>query len=104
MVEGVLFGTMECFITPTSFLSGTDARFQIFDAPGIFDSPEHLARVIHDPAYRDHFETIALDKGIRVIGAIFNSPMLVLTTAPAPTLADLRGLKIRHFASQMPMG
>src|SRR3546814_14916570 len=79
MVEGVLFGTMECFITPTSFLSGTDARFQIFDAPGIFDSPEHLARVIHDPAYRDHFETIALDKGIRVIGAIFNSPMLVRT-------------------------
>lgn len=103
MVEGVLFGTMECFITPTSFLSGTDARFQIFDAPGIFDSPEHLARVIHDPAYRDRFETIALDKGIRVIGAIFNSPMLVLTKAPAPVLADLRGLKIRTFASPLQM-
>lgn len=103
MVEGVLFGTIECFITPTSFLSGTDPRFQIYDAPGIFQSPEHLARVIHEPAYRDRLETLALDKGIRVIGAIFNSPMLVLTKAPAPTLADLKGLKIRTFASPLQM-
>lgn len=103
MVEGVLFGTIECFITPTSFLSGTDPRFQIYDAPGIFQSPEHLARVIHDPVYRDHMEAIALDKGIRVIGAIFNSPMLVLTKTPASTLADLSGLKIRTFASPLQM-
>lgn len=103
MVEGVLFGTIECFITPTSFLSGTDPRFQIYDAPGIFDSPEHLARVIHDPAYRDHMETIALDRGVRVIGAIFNSPMLVLTKRPAKTLGDLSGMKIRTFASPLQM-
>ncbi len=103
MLEGVLFGTIECFITPTSFLSGTDPKFQIYDAPGIFQSPEHLARVIHDPVYRDRMETIALDKGLRVIGAIFNSPMLVLTKEPARNLADLDGLKIRTFASPLQM-
>lgn len=101
MVEGVLFGTIESFITPTAFLPGTDPRFQVYDAPGIFDSPEHLARVIHDPAYRDHLETLALDKGVRVIGAIFNSPMLLLSREPVRTLDDLKGLKIRTFATPL---
>ena len=101
MVEGVLLGTVECFITPTAFLSGTDPRFQIYDAPGIFDAPEHLARVIHDAAYRDHLETLALDKGIRVIGAIFNSPMLLLASKPVSTLDEIKGLKIRTFASPL---
>jgi TRAP-type C4-dicarboxylate transport system substrate-binding protein len=101
MAEGVLLGVIESFITPTAFLSGTDLRFQIYDAPGIFDSPEHLARVIHDPVYRDHLETLALDKGIRVIGAIFNSPMLLLSKEPVKKLDDLKGLKIRTFASPL---
>ncbi|MGF1608347.1 MAG: TRAP transporter substrate-binding protein [Kiloniellales bacterium] len=101
MVEGVLLGTIESFITPTAFLSGTDPRFQIYDAPGIFDSPEHLARVIHEPAYRDHLETLALDKGIRGIGAIFNSPMLLLARQPVHGLADMKGMKIRTFASPL---
>jgi len=103
MAEGVLFGTIESFITPTAFLTGTDPRFQVFDAPGLFDSPQHLARVIHDPDYRDHIETLALDKGIRVIGAIFNSPMLVLTKAPVRRLDELGGLKVRTFASPLQM-
>lgn len=101
MVEGVLLGTIESFITPTAFLVGTEPTLQIFDAPGIFDSPEHLARVIHDPRYRDHMETMALDKDLRIIGAIYNSPFLVLTKKPAPKLDDLKGLKIRTFASPL---
>ncbi|SMF57326.1 TRAP-type C4-dicarboxylate transport system, substrate-binding protein [Tistlia consotensis] len=101
MVEGVLLGTIESFITPTAFLVGTEPTLQIFDAPGIFDSPEHLAKVIHDPEYRDHIETMALDKGLRIIGAIYNSPFLVLTKQPAPKLSDLEGLKIRTFASPL---
>lgn len=101
MVEGVLLGTIESFITPTAFLVGTEPTLQIFDAPGIFESPEHLARVIHDPRYRDHMETMALDKDLRIIGAIYNSPFLVLTKKPAPKLDDLKGLKIRTFASPL---
>src|ERR1044072_9763597 len=84
MVDGVLLGTIESFITPTSFLVPTDPRFQIYDVPGLFTSAEHVVKVIHDPAYRDHFETMFLDRGIRIIGAIYNSPTLVLTKKPAP--------------------
>jgi len=101
MAEGVLLGTIESFITPTAFLVGAEPKFKVFDAPGLFDSPEHLGRTIHDPAYRDHLETMALDKGFRVIGAIYNSPFVVLTKKPAPKLDDLKGLKIRTFASPL---
>jgi TRAP-type transport system periplasmic protein len=103
MVDGVLLGTIESFITPTSFLVPTDPRFQIYDVPGLFVSPEHVHAVIHDPAYRDHLETMFLDRGIRVIGAIYNSPTVVLTKKPSPTLEALKGLKIRTFASPLQM-
>ena len=101
MAEGVLLGTIESFITPTAFLVGVEPKFKVFDAPGLFDSPEHLARVIHDPDYRDHLEELALAKGLRIIGAVYNSPFIVLTKTPAPNLDDLKGLKIRTFASPL---
>lgn len=103
MIEGVALGTIEAFTTPTSFATGVDPRFQAFDVPGLFRSPEEVRGVIHDPAYRDHLEGLFLDKGLRVIGAIYNSPTLMLTRAPATTLADIEGLKIRTFASPLQM-
>src|SRR5258706_8411087 len=68
MVDGVLLGTIEFFITPTAFLTPTDPRFQIFDVPGLFASPEHVHAVIHEPAYRDHMETMFLYRGLPLNG------------------------------------
>jgi TRAP-type C4-dicarboxylate transport system substrate-binding protein len=101
MAEGVSLGTIESFITPTSFVTNLDPRFQIFDVPGLFVSPEHVHAVIHDPAYRDHMETMFLDRGLRVIGAIYNSPTVVLFKKPAPTIEAMKGLKVRTFASPL---
>lgn len=103
MAEGVLFGTIESFITPTSFLVGTDPRFAVFDTPGLFDDGAHAGRVLHDPEYRDHLEGFAQQSGLRIIGVIYNSPILVLSTTPIETLADFDGLKIRTFATPLQM-
>jgi len=101
MAEGVLLGTIEAFTTPTSFMTNVDPRFQAFDVPGLFKTPQDVDAAIHDPEYRDRLETLFLDKGLRVIGAIYNSPTVVFTTKPVTTLAEMKGLKIRTFASPM---
>jgi TRAP-type C4-dicarboxylate transport system substrate-binding protein len=103
MAEGVSLGTIESFITPTSFVTNLDPRFQIFEVPGLIRSPQHLQAVIQDPAYRDHLETMFLDKGLRVIGAVYNSPTVILTKKPAPKLEDIKGMKVRTFASPLQM-
>ncbi|WP_193178552.1 TRAP transporter substrate-binding protein [Oricola nitratireducens] len=101
MAEGVLLGTIEAFTTPTSFMTNVDPRFQAFDVPGLFKTPQDVDAAIHDPEYRNHMETMFLDKGLRVIGAIYNSPTVVFTMKPVTKLDEMKGLKIRTFASPM---
>ena len=90
MAEGVLLGTIEAFTTPTSFMTNVDPRFQAFDVPGLFKTPEDVHAAIHDPEYRKHLEGLFLDKGLRVIGAIYNSPTVVFTMKDVTTLAGLQ--------------
>lgn len=101
LAEGVLLGTIEAFTTPTSFMTNVDPRFQAFDVPGLFKTPDDVHAAIHDPEYRNHLEEMFLDKGLRVIGAIYNSPTVVFTMKDVTTLDGLRGLKIRTFASPL---
>lgn len=101
MAEGVLLGTIEAFTTPTSFMTNVDPVFQAFDVPGLFKTPQDVSAAIHDPSYRDRLETLFLDKGLRVIGAIYNSPTVVFTTKPVTTLDGMKGLKVRTFATPM---
>lgn len=101
LAEGVLLGTIEAFTTPTSFMTNVDPRFQAFDVPGLFKTPQDVANAIHDPEYRDRLEELFLDKGLRVIGAIYNSPTVVFTIGEVTTLEGLRGQRIRTFASPL---
>lgn len=103
MAEGVLLGTIEAFTTPTSFVTNVDSRFQAFDVPGMFADADEVSAVIHDPAFRDYMEELFLDKGVRIIGAIFNSPTQMLSREPVTTLDGFDGLKVRTFASPLQM-
>jgi TRAP-type transport system periplasmic protein len=103
MAEGVLLGTIEAFTTPTSFVTNVDARFEAFDLPGLFRNADEVDAVIHSPDFRDYLETLFLDKGIRIVGAIYNSPTLALTREPVTTIAGFDGLKLRTFASPLQM-
>jgi TRAP-type C4-dicarboxylate transport system substrate-binding protein len=101
MAEGVVLGSIESFVTPPSFLVGVEPRFQIFDAIGVFQSPEHLCRVLADPGFRQRALALGQAKGIRGIGIFYNSPVIVLSKKPIRTLADFTGQKIRVFATPL---
>lgn len=101
MVEGLLVGTIESFVTPTSFMVPTDPRMQVFDAPGVFQSPEHLQRVLTDGELRARALGMLEERGVKGIGIFYNSPVVVLSRRPIRTLADFRGQKIRTFASPL---
>ncbi|MBD3623976.1 MAG: TRAP transporter substrate-binding protein [Rhodobacteraceae bacterium] len=103
MSEGVLLGTIEAFTTPTSFVTNVDPRFQAFDVPGMFRDADEVSAVIHDEEFRDYLEALCLDKGVRIIGAIFNSPTQMLSREPVTTLEGFKGLKVRTFASPLQM-
>jgi TRAP-type C4-dicarboxylate transport system substrate-binding protein len=101
MVEGVALGTIEGFVTPTSFLVSVEPRFQVMDAIGVFQSPEHLNKVLQDPAWRKRVLALGEDKGLKGIGIFFNSPIIVLARAPIRSLADFKGKKIRVFGTPL---
>lgn len=101
MVEGVLLGSIESFVTPTSFLVGTEARYQVFDAIGVFQSPEHLGRVLADAAWRKRALTLGEAKGVKGIGIFYNSPVVVVSKKPIQSIADFKGQKIRVFATPL---
>jgi TRAP-type C4-dicarboxylate transport system substrate-binding protein len=101
MVEGLLLGTIESFVTPTSFMVPVDPRMQVFDAPGLFRSPQHLQRVLTDTEARTRALSLLEARGAKGIGIFYNSPVVVLSRRPIRTLADFRGQKIRTFASPL---
>jgi C4-dicarboxylate-binding protein DctP len=102
MVEGVQFGTLECYVGPTTVSAIAERRFQIFDAPGIYDDMQHGQRVITDPEFRRWFLALAEAKGITGI-SIWVSGTSSMVTKPRPirTLEDFRGLKLSVLATRM---
>jgi len=101
MVEGVAVGTIESFVTPTSFLVSVEPRFQVFDAIGVFASPAHLNRVLQDAGFRQRALALGEEKGLKGIGIFFNSPIIVLARRPIQSLADFNGKKIRVFGTPL---
>jgi TRAP-type C4-dicarboxylate transport system substrate-binding protein len=78
-----------------------DPRMQVFDAPGLFRSPDHLQRVITNAEYRARAMAMLERRGVTGLGIFYNSPVVVLSRRPIRTLADFRGQKIRTFASPL---
>lgn len=95
VVEGVALGTIEVGGAASGFFVSLEPRFQVFDAPGVFDDTQHAYRMLADPAIRARLATFGADKGVEILVPGIFSQLAVLAHKPARTVADFQGQKIR---------
>ena len=99
-IEGTQFGAIQCAVIPPEFFVGVDERFEVMAAPGLADSMEHAQRLAADPAVVKLMLGLGAAKGLHGVGLFMNAPSSLIAKAPIRHLADLKGKKIRIFASQ----
>src|SRR5215471_8910656 len=67
VVEGVALGTIEVGAAANGFWVSLEPRFQILDAPGLFDNVLHGNKVVNDPAILSRLATFGADKGVEIL-------------------------------------
>jgi TRAP-type transport system periplasmic protein len=95
VVEGVALGTIEVGSAANGFWVSLEPRFQILDAPGLFDDVVHGNKVVNDPAIRARLATFGADKGVEILVPAIYSPLMLLTHKGVRSVADFQGQKIR---------
>jgi len=95
LVEGVALGTIEAGVPNTGFWVSLEPRFVVFDAVGMFDTPEHAVKVLQDPEIHKMVSSYGTEKGVETISVFWHSPLAVITKKPIRTVADFAGLKLR---------
>src|SRR6266496_2131630 len=74
VVEGVALGTIEAASSANGFWVSLEPRFQVLDAPGLFDGVIHGNKVVNDPAIRSRLATFGKDKGVEILAPGVYSP------------------------------
>ena len=100
-LEGMQLGTIEANGAPGAFFVGIDPRFQVLDAPGVFDSFDHMYRTVTDAAFRERYLALGESKGIVGISMVAQAPNSVAAKKPIRAVEDFRGLKLRVFGSPL---
>ena len=77
-VEGTAMGTIEAVVPASGFFIGLEPRFQVFDAPGLFNDMAHAQRVFADPEVRKHFAALGSTKGVEPIAILPHGPLMLL--------------------------
>src|SRR5260221_5791223 len=95
VVEGVALGTIEAAASANGFWVSLEPRFQVLDAPGMFDTLEQGFKVLNDPDIRARMATWGPDKGDEILAPCLYSPLMLLTHKAVRSAADLQGQKIR---------
>ena len=95
VVEGVALGTIEVVTSANGFYVSLEPRFQVLDAPGLFDGVAHGVKTTNDPAIRARMATFGADKGVEILSPGIYSPMMLLSHKPVRTVADFQGQKVR---------
>jgi C4-dicarboxylate-binding protein DctP len=94
-VEGTALGTIEATAPASGFFVGFEPRFQVFDAPGLFQDMAHAQRVFADPQVRARLATFGNSKGMEPIAVLPHGPLMLLSHKAIRKVDDFKGQKIR---------
>jgi C4-dicarboxylate-binding protein DctP len=101
-IEGLQLGTVEAWIGPASFLTGVESRYQVVDAPGLFQDWDHAQRAVTHPSFRDEYLKLGEKKGVIGIGLYTSNPMAVVSRKGAiRKVEDFKGQKFRVLGSAL---
>jgi len=98
-IEGTQFGAIQCAVIPPEFFVGVDERFEVLAAPGLVSSVPQAQRLASDPQVLKLMLGLGADKGLRGVGLLFGEPNQIVAKTAIRHLDDLKGKKIRIFAS-----
>jgi TRAP-type C4-dicarboxylate transport system substrate-binding protein len=99
MIEGVLLGTIEGFISPPGFFKGLNPAFAAPDAPGLFNSFAHQTKTMNHPTVRSKFLNLGTPKGVTGLYIAAAGASALAMREPVRKLTDVKGKKIRVLAS-----
>jgi TRAP-type transport system periplasmic protein len=99
-IEGLQFGSIECAIMPPEFYVGVDERFEVLATPGLLDSLPHGQRLLAEPDVKKLMLGLGADKGLHGVGLYMALQSSLVSRTPIRQLADIKGKKIRVFASK----
>src|SRR6516162_5009420 len=98
-IEGTQFGAIQCAVIPPEFFVGVDERFEVLAAPGLVSSVVHAQHLASDPQVSKLILALGADKGLRGVGLLLGEPNEIIAKTAIRHLDDLKGKKIRIFAS-----
>lgn len=94
-VEGAAMGTIEVTAPASGFIVGFEPRFQVLDAPGLFEDMAHAQRVFADPQVAARLATFGNSKGMEPIAIWPHGPLVLLSHKAIRKVDDFKGQKIR---------
>jgi len=98
-IEGTQFGAIQCAVIPPEFFVGVDERFEVLAAPGLVSSVVQAQRMATDPQVQKLMLGLGADKGLRGVGLLMGEPNQIIAKTAIRHLDDIKGKKIRIFAS-----
>jgi TRAP-type transport system periplasmic protein len=98
-IEGTQFGAIQCAVIPPEFFVGVDERFEVLAAPGLVSSVVKAQHLASDPQVQKLILGLGADKGLRGVGLFLGEPNQIVAKSAIRHLDDLKGKKIRIFAS-----
>src|SRR6202030_1297218 len=98
-IEGTQFGAIQCAVIPPEFFVGVDERFEVLAAPGLVSSVVQAQHLASDPQVQKLMLGLGADKGLRGVGLLMGEPNQIIAKTAIRHLDDIKGKKIRIFAS-----